>query len=232
MHEPPRVDVPPDHLTEGVVPQLLLLAALLPTPFALSQHALGDGRFLGLPDAAWLAIAVAVPVVHQMLVLVGWRLQLRVRVFTRLFGDADLAVWGALFLPLLVARPLTVLGLGLADAGSLGSPWALSAVLGTALALPAAYTLWSVHRYFGIPRALGGDHFREAYRQLPMVNEGAFRWSGNAMYTFAFLGLWSIALLTNSWAALTACLFQHAYIWVHWYGTEQPDMQLLYGTKD
>lgn len=229
MHEPPRVDVPADHLTAGVVQQLILYAALLPSPFALSQHALGDGHFLGLSDATWLLVAVAVPVAHQALVVVGWRLQLRYRLLTRWFGGADLAVWGALFLPLLVARPLTILALGLADAGSAGAPWLLSAALGAGLALPALHTLWSVHRYFGIPRALGGDHFREAYRSMPMVTEGAFGWSANAMYTFAFLGLWSIALLTNSWAALAACLFQHAAIWVHWYGTEKPDIELLYG---
>jgi len=28
---------------------------------------------------------------------------------------------------------------------------------------------------------------------------------------------------------LAAALFQHAYIWVHYYCTEEPDMQLIYG---
>ena len=50
------------------------------------------------------------------------------------------------------------------------------------------------------------------------------------MYTLAFLGLWTIALATNSRAALAACLFQHAYIWVHWYCTEQPDIRVLHGS--
>ena len=30
--------------------------------------------------------------------------------------------------------------------------------LGGLLLLPAAYTGWSIKRYFGIPRAMGGDH--------------------------------------------------------------------------
>jgi hypothetical protein len=42
-------------------------------------------------------------------------------------------------------------------------------------------------------------------------------------------GAWAIALLTRSQAALAAALFQHAYIWVHWYCTEQPDGVVLYG---
>ena len=64
---------------------------------------------------------------------------------------------------------------------------------------------------------------------MPMVREGAFRYSSNAMYTFVFMGLWGIAVLTRSQAALAVALFQHAYIWVHWYCTEQPDAVVLYG---
>ena len=62
-----------------------------------------------------------------------------------------------------------------------------------------------------------------------MVRQGAFRYSSNAMYALVFLGLWAIALLTRSQAALAVALFQHAYIWVHWYCTEQPDGVVLYG---
>ena len=63
----------------------------------------------------------------------------------------------------------------------------------------------------------------------PMVCEGAFKYSANAMYSFVFIGLWGIALLLGSQAALAVVLFQHAYIWVHWYCTEQPDGVVLYG---
>ena len=52
---------------------------------------------------------------------------------------------------------------------------------------------------------------------MPMVRDGAF------------LGFWAIALITCSRAALAVALFQHAYIWVHWYCTEQPDGVVLYG---
>jgi hypothetical protein len=69
----------------------------------------------------------------------------------------------------------------------------------------------------------------ERYRAMPMVCEGAFKYSANAMYSFVFIGLWGIALLLGSQAALAVVLFQHAYIWVHWYCTEQPDEVVLYG---
>jgi hypothetical protein len=91
------------------------------------------------------------------------------------------------------------------------------------------WTMHSVKTYFGFARALGGDHFFERYRAMPMVRGGAFAWSSNAMYSFGFLGLWGIALIARSQASLAVALFQHAYIWVHWYCTEQPDCVLLYG---
>ena len=101
--------------------------------------------------------------------------------------------------------------------------------LAIVLLLPSLYTAWSVQRYFGFARAAGGDHFRRRYREMPLVTRGAFAWTPNAMYTFGFLGLWAIALLARSHAGLVAALFQHAYIWVHYACTEQPDMELLYG---
>jgi hypothetical protein len=52
------------------------------------------------------------------------------------------------------------------------------------------------------------------------------------MYAFLFLCFWSLALLAGSRAALASALFQHAYIWVHMYCTEGPDMCVLYGRGD
>jgi len=73
----------------------------------------------------------------------------------------------------------------------------------------------SVLVYFTIPRALGGDHFRDSYAAMPMVDQGAFRYTANAMYGIVFPGLWGIASLFGSWNALVVALFQHAYICGH-----------------
>ena len=64
---------------------------------------------------------------------------------------------------------------------------------------------------------------------MPLVNKGIFRYTKNGMYGVVFLGLWGIALLFGSWNALALALFQHAYIWVHMYCTEAPDMRFIYG---
>jgi hypothetical protein len=163
------------------------------------------------------------------MVAVVFRLQLHLNIMVRMFGDNALKIWGAMFLPLLIGRPLILLIAGVAYAGSLSGSRSLQLIAGTLLMLPAIYGMHSVIKYFTINRALGGDHFYDKVTNMPMVAEGIFKYSSNAMYSFVFLGLWGIALLTASWNALVLALFNHAYIWVHMYCTEDPDMRIIYG---
>jgi hypothetical protein len=210
------------HLVAGVI--LIVLARRLAHPV------LNDGSWLGIADVNWFWLAISLTVVHQVLVWLVFRGQLGWTILTRWFGKKDLSVWGLVFLPLLIVRPFLLLGLAISDRGSLGLKSSTGWVLGFGLLLPTFFTFWSVGKYFGVARALGGDHFRLKYRAMPLVRRGAFRWSRNAMYAFAFLGLWSIALFANSAAALILAIFEHAYVWVHYYATEKPDMELIYGS--
>lgn len=229
--DPIRVSIPPGHLWRGQLPHLVLLAALLPGVWAIASPAVEGDSWLGISGRTWLLACVLVPVVQQVAVVLVWRAQLSFSLVTRVFGDTGFIAWGVLFFLLLVARPLTLIGLAVADAGSLPVDPSLAFVVGCALLVPAVWTMHSVKTYFGFARALGGDHFFERYRAMPMVRGGAFAWSSNAMYTFVFLGLWGIALIARSQAVLAVALFQHAYIWVHWYCTEQPDGMVLYGNS-
>lgn len=194
----------------------------------LAAPALDGSAWLGVTDRAWFWSVVGVSLVHQAYVWVAWRAQLGWGVFTRAFGDCDLAVHGAVFAPLLVARVVAVAALALADPGTLVLPRWLAVALGVAVLVPSLYTLYSVARYFGFVRALGADHFRTSYRTGGLVDEGAFAWSPNAMYAYGLLALWSVALLAGSHAALVAALFQHAFVWAHYVATERPDAALVY----
>ena len=206
----------------GQILHAVALAALLPVTWALAAPALEghECRF---------AAAVLIAVVHQVYVWIGWRAQLGWDVWTRLFGRYDFAVWNAIFFPLLFARPVLIGVLAAGDAESLTMSEGVAWTLAVALFLPAAYVGWSIKRYFGLARASGGDHFRQEYRDMPIERRGAFAWTPNAMYVIAFGGLWSIALVARSHTALVAVLFQHAYIWVHYWTVEEPDMRLLHG---
>jgi hypothetical protein len=210
---------------------MLSLLILVPITWFFAAPSLDGNSWLGIKDSTWFWFAVGVPIVHQVIVWIVFRLQLGWVTLSKIFGDFDILVWGLLFIPLLVGRVITLVGLANANSNTLGFPEQVAKVLALPLIIPALYTLWSVFRYFGLTRALGGDHFRISFREIPLVKKGIFKWNSNSMYSFAFLLLWAIALLFDSKATLNVAVFQHIYIWVHYFCTEKPDMEMIYGTK-
>ena len=136
------------------------------------------------------------------------------------------------FFSLFAGRFLTLAWLAILDQGSLNLPSAIWVLLTLILLLPGLYAMISVQLYFGMSRAAGGDHFDEGYRDMPLVKDGIFRFTENGMYVYAFLLFWAIAIGFNSAAALVVAAFSHAYIWVHYYATEKPDMDYIYGSEN
>lgn len=213
-------------------PQHLGLALLMTVgAFAWLTPIDGGPRLLFLTAAQWAKLSIFLAIAHQVVVAIVFRLQLHRGVLTRIFGARDLEIWTKIFLPLLVARPITIILTGWADDTSLNEPRWAEWLVGLALIGLAGWVMHSVFRHFTIRRAVGGDHFRDEIAAMPMVNEGAFKYTSNAMYGLAFCGLWGVALLFDSWNALVVALFQHCYIWVHWYCTEKPDMEWIYGDR-
>jgi len=211
---------------EGQPQHLILLTLLTVGALALLREPPDQ---TGFGATGWAKLSIALAILHQLIVAVVFRLQLHRNVMTRLFGPRDMTVWAAIFLPLLAARPLTLILIGWADASQITGIRLPEILLGLALLAPAAWAMQSTLTHFTLRRALGGDHFREQIRKLPKVTGGVFDHTDNGMYGVVFLGLWAIALLFGSWNALVVALFQHAYIWVHMYCTEAPDMRRLYG---
>jgi len=187
-----------------------------------------DGALLGLPTAAWFWLAVGEAVLHQVYVWICWRLELGTQRITGTLGARGFVLYAAGFTLLIVARPLLAVALAMSNAGTLPLDPVLSRALAVAALVPVAYLGYSVGRYFGFQRAYGADHFDPAYRSLPIVREGIFRFSSNSMYVFGFLLLWAPALWFGSTAALVFAAFSHAYIWVHYFATERPDMRVIY----
>lgn len=218
-------------LIEGQVQHLGIAFLLTAGTVALLATSPDAPDLLGLTSAGWARLSIALAILHQVVVALVFRLQLHRNLLTRWLGSRDMAVWRAIFMPLLLARPVTVFLTGWADTDSLGMPHAASFVAGLVLLMLAFWALHSVLVHFTLPRALGGDHFRDEIAELPLVREGVFRYTQNGMYGVAFLGLWGIALMLDSWNALVLALFQHCYIWVHMYCTEAPDMARIYRSR-
>lgn len=186
-------------------------------------------HLLGLSSTGWAKLSIALAVIHQVTVALVFRLQLHRNLLSRWLGDRDMVVWRAIFMPLLVARPLSLIMTGWADATAITGYRPPETLIGAMLLALSIWAMHSVIVHFTIRRALGGDHFREEIAALPFVTKGVFKYTSNGMYGVAFLGLWSIALLFGSWNALVLALFQHCYIWVHMYCTEAPDLRWIYG---
>ena len=213
-----RTSLPPGLWTGQLQHLIGLSVLLLVTYFAWA----GIGQ--PQPELFWLAVAT--PVIHQLYVWLAWRLQLRSGVTARVIGFSG---YVALFFVLFSARFLTLGLLAWEDRGSLPVSMVVAGTLSVLCFLPGFYAMYSVKRYFGMRRASGADHFDPVYRSLPLVREGIFRYTDNGMYLYAFMLFWGIALSCASSAALLVAAFSHAYIWLHFYVTEKPDMDYLYG---
>jgi len=183
-------------------------------------------QIIGTPVPTLFWLAITVPVAHQIFVWLAWRSELKYSlVSARLGFKFFLLIFFALFL----ARFVSLGYLAWADRGSVGLGINISVLLAILLLIPGLYAMYSVRTYFGLARAAGADHFYETYRSMPLVKEGIFRYTSNGMYLYAFLLFWAIAVGFGSSSALIVALFSHIYIWVHYYCTERPDMEYIYG---
>jgi protein-S-isoprenylcysteine O-methyltransferase Ste14 len=162
-------------------------------------------------------------------VVICWRAELYYNFLSKTFGERAFSIWSVGFMILFIARPVTILGLAAANRGTLSVPLWLTGIFSLLIFALGVYLFYSVIKYFGMERALGIDHFEpEVYRNKPFVKQGIFKWSSNSMYLFGLMLLWIPGLLFLSKAALLAALFNHLYIWVHYYFTEEPDMRFIY----
>lgn len=198
--------------------------------WAAGFDTISSGSLWGWGTPTWYWLAAAVPVVHQAFVMIVWRWQLVAEGPTRWLGDKAFPLYGVLFMILFAARLVMIVLLALANRGSLHASAALIGVLSLVVAVPSLYVLYSVGRYFGLRRALGADHFEAAYRGAPLEKRGAFRFVDNAMYVAGLMVLYLPGLIWGSSAALLLAGFNHAYVWVHYFTTEKPDMGVIYGT--
>ncbi len=211
---------------------LLSLCVLLPLVAVLARGEVLSGSFLNISIRVWLLLAVLLPILHQIYVVTLWRGELYFQWLSRAFGEKAIHVFGVGFMILFLSRPITVFALAIGNRGTLDIPLWVNLPLIVIFSVITIYMAYSFVRYFSPARALGMDHFKpDEYRNKPFVREGIFRWSSNAMYTYAFLALWLIGLAFQSRAALLAAMFNHLYIWVHYYFTELPDMDYIYGKK-
>lgn len=210
---------------------LLTLSLLLTAIYLyINQDAsLLQGELLGLDTSTWFLLAILSPIIHQVYVLVCWRLELFHGSISKTFGDNGFKLYKVIFAILIFSRLVTIVCLALSNTNTLDVNYIFAYTIAGILFIPAAYLFYSVKRYFGADRAFGIDHFHpEELKKVPFVKGGIFKYTSNGMYVFGFFLLWVPGFLFLSKAALLAALFNHIYIWAHYYFTELPDMKIIY----
>lgn len=214
---------------------LFYLICLLISIYVITSyhHSILEGQLWGVSTKTWLIIAVTVPIAHQIYVWLCWRLQLHYNSITDTFGDNGFKLYKIGFAVLIIMRPISLIFLAISNSNTftLGKP--ITIVLTTICLLLSGYLFYSVKRYFTSDRAFGKDHFYpDLYKNKPFVKGGIFKYTSNGMYLYGFLLLYVPGLIWQSQAAILIAIFNHIYIWVHFYTVEQPDINLIYNSDD
>jgi len=212
----------------------LTLALLLTCTYCYVSNdlALLHGEFWGFPTSTWFLIAILSPILHQIYVLVCWRLELYYKSISKVFGANGFKLYKAGFAILFFSRLVTIICLAISNTNTLHLNNIFANIIAGVFSLLSIYLFYSVKKYFGIDRAFGIDHFHpEELKKIPFVKGGIFKYTSNGMYFFGFLILYIPGLLLLSKAALIIALFNHIYIWVHYYFTELPDIKFIYKKK-
>lgn len=210
---------------------ILLLIALL---FALYIYSEKDtsvlkGDLWGISTFNWFILTILSPIIHQFYVLICWRIELHYKSISKRFGKNGFKIFKIGFTFLILSRPVTIILLAISNSMTIYITSAFSYVLSVILFIPLMYLFFSVAKYFGINRAFGLDHFYpEMYKNTPFIKQGIYKYTSNAMYIFGILLLWIPGILLQSKAALLIALYNHLYVWIHYYFTELPDIKIIY----
>jgi len=219
-------------LFEGQAAHALLLAGLVAATLwvASAGNQVLAGSWLGVVTPIWFYAAIIAPIAHQVWVVVWWRLEFHRGACSRALGANAFRIYAAGFATLSFIRIGTVVAASIANAQTLPISPAVAWTVAAIMVVPLVWLMASIRLYFGFAHALGGDHFFEEHRHQDLCRRGIFRYVPNAMYTVGFLVLWAPAIACASQAGLLLAAFNQAYIWVHYFCTEKPDMRRIYSS--
>jgi len=183
--------------------------------------------FISISTLSWFMIAMSIPLIHQIYVWLCWRSELCWKLISKTIGFKGYVFF---FFILIISR-LSAIVLCFLDYGSLYAPGWFAWSLAVVIFIPGIYTMYSVKKYFGFLRAAGADHFDPKYRDLPFERRGIFKWSPNAMYTFAIGIPFGFAVATGSQSMFVVAIYTYISIWLHYFCTEKEDFKVIYGNN-
>jgi hypothetical protein len=212
---------------------LVLLTALLSALvlYTYQNPHILDGSYFSISTTIWFWLAITVPIAHQTYVMLVWRFELYQRLFSKRWGIKKAFKFYTIgFSILFGSRLISIIFLAISSQYTLNIKPIYAYTAALVITPLVIYLFYSVKRYFTMARAYGIDHFDPNYHE-PYIKQGIFKYTDNGMYVFGLMILYLPGLLLFSKAALLAALFNHIYIWVHFYCTEKPDMLKIYSKE-
>ena len=183
--------------------------------------------FLGISVKNWFLFSMMTPLLHQSYVWLCWRSELCWKTISTTIGFKAYAV---IFIIIMMSRLFSI-GLCFADYGSWFNPGWIAWGISVLIFIPFIYTIYSVKKYFGFMRATGIDHFDLNYKNIPFEKRGIFKWSSNAMYTFAIAVFFGFAISAGSKAMFVYAVYTYIGGWLHYFCTEKEDFKVIYGNS-
>lgn len=209
----------------AIVTSIILLIYL-----SITSSVIMEGSLFGINTLVWLWIAVLTPIVHQIYVAIIWRYELYKKSFTKKYGfEKAFKSYAVGFSILFAFRLISIIFLAFSNRDTMDVNPLYTYALACFILPFVVYLFYSVKKYFTIERAYGVDHFDKQYN-TPFVKKGIFKYTNNGMYVIGLSVLYLPGLLLLSEAAIAVAFFNHIYIWIHYYTTENPDMKTIYGS--
>jgi len=181
--------------------------------------------FFGISVKNWFLFSMMTPLLHQGYVWLCWRSELCWKTISRTIGFKAYAI---IFIIIMILR-LSSIGLCFVDYGSWFTPGLIAWSVSVLIFIPFIYTIYSIKKYFGFMRATGIDHFDPSYKDIPFERRGIFKWSSNAMYTFAIPVFFGFAFSSGSKAMFIFAAYSFIGVWLHYFCTEKEDFKVIYG---
>ena len=186
-----------------------------------------SNEFLGISAKSWFLFSMMTPLLHQGYVWLCWRSELCWKSISRTIGFKAYAI---IFIIIMIPRLFSV-GLCFADYGTWFTPGWIAWTISVLIFMPFIYTIYSIKKYFGFMRATGIDHFDPNYKNIPFEKRGIFKWSSNAMYTFAIAVFFGFAISAGSKAMFVFAAYTYIGAWLHYFCTEKEDFKIIYGNS-
>ena len=167
------------------------------------------------------------PLLHQGYVWLCWRSELCWKTISQTIGFKPYAV----IMMIIGILRLSGIGLSFADYASWYTPGWIAWSVSVLIFIPFVYTIYSIKKYFGFMRATGIDHFDPSYKDKHFEKRGIFKWSSNAMYTFAIPVFFGFAFSSGSKAMFIFAAYSVIGVWLHYFCTEKEDFKVIYGNN-